>query len=60
MLRTPSLRPPDRNPPVLPDSDSSAERQTMIRDAARAFAEREIRPLAGELDESERFPAEIY
>jgi hypothetical protein len=32
----------------------------MIRDAARVFAEREIRPLAGELDESERFPAEIY
>jgi hypothetical protein len=45
---------------VLPDTDPSAERQAMIRDAARAFAEREIRPLAGELDESERFPAEIY
>ncbi|HEV3248867.1 MAG TPA: acyl-CoA dehydrogenase family protein, partial [Beijerinckiaceae bacterium] len=32
----------------------------MMREAARAFAEREIRPIAAELDESERFPAELY
>lgn len=38
----------------------AAERLSMIRDMAVQFAEREIRPLAAELDESERFPAEIY
>ena len=31
-----------------------------IRDLTRRFAEERIRPLAAELDESERFPAEIY
>ncbi|MBV9568829.1 MAG: acyl-CoA dehydrogenase family protein, partial [Hyphomicrobiales bacterium] len=32
----------------------------MMSEAARAFAEREIGPIAAELDESERFPAELY
>ncbi|MBV9220961.1 MAG: acyl-CoA dehydrogenase family protein, partial [Methylobacteriaceae bacterium] len=32
----------------------------MMRESARAFAEREIRPVAGDLDESERFPAAVY
>ena len=32
----------------------------MVRETARQFAEREIRPIAAELDETERFPAEIY
>ncbi|MBV9741435.1 MAG: acyl-CoA dehydrogenase family protein [Hyphomicrobiales bacterium] len=32
----------------------------MMRETARAFAEREIRPIAAELDESERFPSELY
>ena len=31
-----------------------------LRDAARRFAEREVAPLAAELDESERYPAELY
>jgi alkylation response protein AidB-like acyl-CoA dehydrogenase len=35
-------------------------RHQMIRETARQFAEREIRPVAVELDESERFPADIY
>ena len=38
----------------------AADRHQMMRETARNFAEREIRPLAGDLDESERFPAEIY
>jgi alkylation response protein AidB-like acyl-CoA dehydrogenase len=31
-----------------------------IRDMAHDFAEKEIRPFAADLDESERFPSEIY
>jgi alkylation response protein AidB-like acyl-CoA dehydrogenase len=31
-----------------------------LRDMLRDFAEREIRPVAAELDESERYPAELY
>ncbi|MDQ0390985.1 alkylation response protein AidB-like acyl-CoA dehydrogenase [Labrys monachus] len=31
-----------------------------VRDAARQFAEDVIRPVAGDLDRDERFPAEIY
>ena len=31
-----------------------------IRETARRFAEGRIRPRAGELDESEAFPADIY
>jgi alkylation response protein AidB-like acyl-CoA dehydrogenase len=42
------------------DSGDAAERHRMMRETARAFAEREIRPIANELDESERFPAELY
>jgi alkylation response protein AidB-like acyl-CoA dehydrogenase len=37
-----------------------SERDAMVRDTLRDFAEREIRPIAAELDDSERFPAEIY
>ena len=36
------------------------ERHRMMRDTARSFAEREIRPIANELDDAERFPAELY
>jgi len=45
---------------MLDLDDHATDRHRMIRDAARAFAEDEIRPLAAELDESEAFPAEIY
>jgi hypothetical protein len=31
-----------------------------VRDTVRRFAEARVRPLAAELDESERFPAELY
>ena len=31
-----------------------------LRDAARRFAEREVAPLAAELDESEAYPADLY
>ncbi len=34
------------------------EEQKMIRDTAREFAEKEVAPLAAELDEQERFPSE--
>jgi hypothetical protein len=37
-----------------------AERHLQIRDAVRRFADARIRPVASELDESERFPAELY
>ena len=37
-----------------------ADRHRMMREMARAFADREIRPVAAELDESERFPADLY
>lgn len=37
-----------------------ADRHRMMRETARAFAERDIRPLAAELDEAEHFPAELY
>jgi alkylation response protein AidB-like acyl-CoA dehydrogenase len=40
--------------------DEVAGRHRMMRDVARQFAERAIRPVAAELDESERFPTEIY
>ncbi|MBV8565378.1 MAG: acyl-CoA dehydrogenase family protein [Methylobacteriaceae bacterium] len=32
----------------------------MMRETARAFSDAEIRPIAGDLDESERFPADVY
>ena len=37
-------------------SDTNAQ----VRDAARAFAENAIRPVAAELDAEERFPGELY
>src|SRR6266851_4062934 len=37
-----------------------AERHAMMRDAARAFANGRIRPLAEELDRTEAFPRELY
>jgi alkylation response protein AidB-like acyl-CoA dehydrogenase len=40
--------------------DGMSNRHQMMRETARQFAEREIRPVAGELDESERFPSDIY
>ncbi|MDX9862876.1 MAG: acyl-CoA dehydrogenase family protein, partial [Rhodospirillales bacterium] len=36
------------------------EQHEAIREMAHDFAEKEIRPVANELDENERFPAEIY
>ena len=46
---------------ALADYDSFADdRHRLMRETARAFAEREVRPLAAGLDESERFPAELY
>ncbi|MBV9634902.1 MAG: acyl-CoA dehydrogenase family protein, partial [Methylobacteriaceae bacterium] len=46
---------------ALAETDTLAsDRHRMIRESARAFAEREIRPVAGDLDESERFPADVY
>jgi alkylation response protein AidB-like acyl-CoA dehydrogenase len=46
---------------ALADYDSFAEdRHRPMRETARAFAEREVRPIAAALDESERFPAELY
>jgi alkylation response protein AidB-like acyl-CoA dehydrogenase len=37
-----------------------SEDHQSIRDMTRRFADNEIRPVAGELDETERFPGEIY
>ncbi|WP_426959820.1 acyl-CoA dehydrogenase family protein [Muricoccus radiodurans] len=37
-----------------------SETHLALRDAARRFAEGEIAPLAAELDETERYPAELY
>jgi hypothetical protein len=37
-----------------------AEEHRQIRETARHFADAEIRPVANQLDEQERFPAEIY
>jgi alkylation response protein AidB-like acyl-CoA dehydrogenase len=36
------------------------DEQAQVREAVRRFAEEVVRPVAGELDETERFPAEIY
>jgi butyryl-CoA dehydrogenase len=35
------------------------DQQQMIRDSAREFAEKEIKPVAGEFDEQGKFPSEI-
>lgn len=40
--------------------DDAGDRHAQIRAAAHIFAERAIRPVAAELDETERFPAELY
>lgn len=32
----------------------------MVRNSAREFAEKELRPIAEEIDENERFPMEVY
>ena len=37
-----------------------SEDQVQVREMVRRFADEVIRPVAGELDESERFPGEIY
>ncbi|CAM5190335.1 Acyl-CoA dehydrogenase OS=Castellaniella defragrans OX=75697 GN=HNR28_003403 PE=3 SV=1 [Castellaniella defragrans] len=37
-----------------------SEMQTMIRESARTFVDERVRPIAAELDETERYPAEIY
>ena len=37
-----------------------SEQHEAIRDMTHDFADKEIRPVANELDESERFPSEIY
>ena len=37
-----------------------SEDQAQVRDMVRRFADEVIRPVAAELDESERFPSEIY
>ncbi len=36
------------------------DEQVQVREAVRRFAEEVVRPVANELDETERFPAEIY
>jgi alkylation response protein AidB-like acyl-CoA dehydrogenase len=36
------------------------DEQAQVREAVRRFAEEVVRPVAGELDETERFPAEVY
>ena len=36
-----------------------SEDQRMMREAAREFAEKEIKPVAAKLDEEAEFPAEI-
>ena len=45
---------------LLPMPKLSADIYEQIRETARRFAEDRIRPRAGELDESEAFPADIY
>ena len=37
-----------------------SDTNVQVRDAARAFAENAIRPIAGELDAEERFPGDLY
>ncbi len=45
----------------ITEADGGAQsRHDMMRDTARQFADREIRGIAAELDETERFPSEIY
>ena len=45
----------------IAEADGGAQsRHDMMRDTARQFADREIRGIAAELDETERFPSELY
>ncbi|MBK9674074.1 MAG: acyl-CoA dehydrogenase family protein [Betaproteobacteria bacterium] len=46
--------------PVSLPADDVAERVAAVRHETRRFADERIRPLAAELDESERFPSELY
>lgn len=46
--------------PSAEPADGLAERHHIMREMARHFADREIRPIAAELDETERFPEELY
>lgn len=46
--------------PDTPMPAGMADWHIAMRDAARRFAEEEVAPLAVELDESERYPAELY
>jgi len=41
-------------------ADDDAVRRDAIRDATRHFADERIKPIAGELDQSEAFPRELY
>jgi alkylation response protein AidB-like acyl-CoA dehydrogenase len=45
---------------VIPMPKLPADIYVQIRETARRFAEDRVRPRAGELDESEAFPADIY
>ncbi len=45
---------------VIPIPKLPADIYVQIRDTARRFAEDRVRPRAGELDESEAFPSDIY
>jgi alkylation response protein AidB-like acyl-CoA dehydrogenase len=40
--------------------DEGDERNALIRHTTRQFADAKIRPIACELDASERFPEELY
>jgi alkylation response protein AidB-like acyl-CoA dehydrogenase len=40
--------------------DAVADRHRLMRETARGFSERKIRPLAAKLDESEGFPCALY
>jgi alkylation response protein AidB-like acyl-CoA dehydrogenase len=45
---------------AIPFPRLSADIYTQIGDTARRFAEARVRPIAQDLDETERFPAELY
>ena len=45
---------------IIPFPKLPSEIYTQIGDTARRFAETRVRPAAQDLDETERFPAEIY
>jgi alkylation response protein AidB-like acyl-CoA dehydrogenase len=49
----------DNTPPRI-SAEEIAERVAAVRDQTRRFADERVRPLAAELDESERFPAALY